>query len=259
MTGMAFKGEIRKTGCIRELATAEARILVFALILLLVGAAAALTVFGCESEAVGSPEEIIEKAIAAQSELKSVNLEVASDMELKSPAESRTVSASYKGSFERPDKWKLTIQSAGTKSEIVIIGQDVYVKEPGSTTWVRKSGDVLGAQSSENVVDLGYMSSASDVRMVDQKDDKYHLQFNLDLLANAALFDIPGITDAERSMLAGKKANMEIWVLKDGLYIERAELSFDSNPSGEEFGGMKVSIVTCFSEFNEPVSIEPPI
>ncbi|MBN1288961.1 MAG: hypothetical protein JXA49_04915 [Actinobacteria bacterium] len=221
-----------------------------------------LLISGCggNNESAGGPEEIVEKAIAAQSGLKSVRLEMISDMELKSPADSRTVSTSYKGLFERPNKWKMIIQSAGMKSEVIIIGRDAYIKEPGSSTWLRRKSDVLGNDpSSDNVVNLEYMSSASDVRLVDQKDDRYHLQFNLDVVSNASLFDISGISEADKSLLAGKKANMEIWVLKDRLYIEKAKLSYNSNPTGEELGGIRVSIETRFSEFNEPVSIEPPI
>ncbi|MBN2168985.1 MAG: hypothetical protein JW738_07055 [Actinobacteria bacterium] len=229
---------------------------IFLLILLI----SVFAICGCDGEeAVGSPEDIVEKAIAAQGELKSVQLEMISDMELKSPGDSRTVSTSYKGLFERPNKWKMVIQSAGMKSEVVIIGQEAYVKEPGSDTWLRRKSDVLGtSSSSEDVVDLEYMSSASDVRLVDRKDDRYHLQFNLDVVSNAALFNVSGISEADKSLLAGKKANMEIWVLKDRLYIEKAILSFNSNPTGEEVGGIRVSIETRFSGFNEPVSIEPP-
>lgn len=236
------------------------RAILIIVILAVLSATMLITAGGCKDEAVGTPEEIIEKAIAAQSELKSVELRMENEMELKSPVETRSATISYKGSFERPDKWSLVIQANGVKSEVIVIGEDTYIKTPGSTTWEKRKADVLGGDSSsDDIINLDYLDAASDIRLVDQKGGKYHLEFNLDVAANAALFNVAGVTEFDRSLVKGKKAQMEMWIQKETYYVEEARLSFSRSPSGEESGGIRVKMEMRFSDFNEPVSIEPPM
>lgn len=220
-------------------------------------AALLVAVPGCGDTSAGTPDEIIRKAITAQENLKSVHMELDSELDLDVPGGYRSSMISYEGVFEQPDRWRLTVRSAGSKSDVVIIGDTAYVKLQGSETWNEKKGGeyVETGSSPGDVVGSQYLDSATEVQMLDKKGDTYHLEFDLDMERYAREFNVPGVNLSE---LEGKQAKMEVWVLKDSMFIEKAMLSFSGN-MGAGSGSVEMLIESVFSEFNEPVTIEPPI
>lgn len=242
----------------RSMRTREMKPRLITAILAAVAVAALLVaVPGCGDTSAGAPDEIIRKAITAQENLKSVHMELDSELDLDVPGGHRSSVISYKGVFEQPDRWRLTVRSEGRKSEVVIIGDTAYVKLQGAETWdEKKGGEYVEAGSPPgDVVGLQYLDSATEVRMLDEKGDTYHLGFDLDMERYAREFNVPGVN---LSQLEGKQAKMEVRVLKDSMFIEKATLSFSGN-MGADSGNVKMLIESLFSEFNEPVTIEPPI
>lgn len=212
---------------------------------------------GCGATTDGTPSEIIKKAIDAQSKLKSVHVDVATDIEVDAPGGSRSTTISYKGDYEKPDRWKLDIRTSGAKSQVVVIGDRSWVKGPGATDWEEKRTDTrLGGLQPGDMVSSKYLSSAKNVELVDRKNGMYHLKFDLELLSFARAFSVPGV---DPLLYKGKDAQMEVWVDRDNLYLASVRLEFAAHFATPMNTDVKMSTEMEFSDFDEPVSIEPPV
>jgi hypothetical protein len=212
---------------------------------------------GCGTPSVGTPVQIVRKTIDAQGRLKSATISVDTDIELQVPGGNRSSSLSYKGTFEAPDRWSLTVRASGAKSDVIIIGSHTWVKLPGSDTWTEKKNlTPLTGSPPDDVVASKYLKSAKNVQLVDQKDGTYHLKFDLDVLSFARSFNLPGV---DPTLFKGKQAHMEIWVRKDNLFLEKATMNFAGHIGAPINANLKMGSEIDFSDFNEPVSIEPPI
>lgn len=220
-------------------------------------ALAALVAAGCGgAPPPGTPAQIVKKAIAAQAELKSVAMELDSELELDIPGSRRSAVVTYRGVYQKPDRWHLDVRVSGARSEVIILGDRTFVKLPGADVWTEKKGDMLntGAPAGD-LLGSEYLASASDVRLISKKGDDYHLGFDLDMASFARSFSMGGV---DPSLLKGRKARMEIWVLKDSLNVRKATMSFSGDLAEAGPGTLKMVMEVQFSEFNEPVSIEPP-
>ncbi|MBU1670282.1 MAG: hypothetical protein KKF41_08890 [Actinobacteria bacterium] len=212
---------------------------------------------GCGTPAVGTPSQIIKKAVKAQSQVKSAHVEVEIDIDVVMPGGNRSAVVSYKGDYEQPDRWSLKVRSGDSRYEVIVIGDRVYLKLPGAETWTDKSGELAKeATTPGDVVGSKYLESAEDVKMVDRKGDTYHLQFDLDINTFVRSFELGGV---DPSAYLGKKAKMDVWVQKDSLRIEKATMSFTGAFIEPSPGKLTMNMELEFSEVNEPVSIEPPI
>jgi len=221
-----------------------------------VAALAVLLAAGCGTPSAGTPSQIIKKTIDAQGKLNSVHVDVTNDIEVNTPGGDRSSSLSYKGSFEKPDKWKLTLRAGGSKSDVVIVGQRTWLKPTGSTGWVEKSSQtaVEGAAPGD-VVAAKYLSSATGVQLLDSKDGMYHLKFDLDMLSFSKALKFSG---TDPTLFKGKEAHMEVWVRQKDLYLSKATMDFATHIAAPSSTDIKMNTEVEFSNFNEPVSIEPP-
>ena len=217
---------------------------------------AVLLAGGCGIQPVGTPKEIVKKAVAAQGALKSVSMGFDSEVEITVPGSQRSADVSYHGVYQKPDRWRLKVRASGARSEIIIMGDRTFVKLPGSDAWIEKKGDMLQDSSSPGeLLSSKYLASATDVKLLDRKGDTYNLGFNLDLGSFARSFNLTG---ADPSMFKGRKARMEVWVLKDSMRVKKATMGFDGDLAAAGPGKLKMDMEVEFSDFNEPVSIEPP-
>lgn len=221
-------------------------------------AAAVLLACGCGGQVAGTPEEIVEKAIESQGELKTVHMEMETDVEVRVPGANRSTAIAYEGDYEQPDKWRLDIRASGGKSEVIIMGSSAWVKLPGATTWTARQGVdyVEGGAEPGDIISSEYLESATDVRLVDQKDETYHLTMSLDMGSYAEKLGVPG---ADPSAFREKMARMELWIRKKDYLMKTAVMDFSGNVTGAENGDLSVRMQVEFSDFNEPVSIEPPV
>lgn len=212
---------------------------------------------GCGNPPAGTPTQIIKKAVEAQSRIKSVHVEVDTEVDLVMPGGNRSATMSYKGDYEQPDRWKLKVRSGDSHSEVIVIGDRVYVKLPAADTWTDKSGTLAReATTPGDVVGSKYLKSAENAKMIDSRGDTYHLQFDLDMNSFIRSFNLGGV---DPSTFKGKKAKMDVWVQKGSLRIEKATMSFKGGFIEPSPGKLTMNMELEFSDFNEPVSIEPPI
>jgi hypothetical protein len=214
-------------------------------------------VTGCGNPPAGTPTQIIKKAVEAQSRIKSVHVEVDTDVDLVMPGGNRSATVSYKGDYEQPDRWTLRVRSGDSRYDVIVIGDRVYVKLPAADTWTDKSGELAKeATTPGDVVASKYLESAENVKLVDRKGDTYHLQFDLDINSFVRSFELGGV---DPSAYLGKKAKMDVWVQKGSLRIEKATMSFSGAFVEPSPGKLTMNMELEFSDFNEPVSIEPPM
>lgn len=203
-----------------------------------------------------SAAELLEKAVTAQGRLRSVQMSLDSDIDLEIPGDRRSISMSYDGSYEEPDRWHLDIRSPGGRSEVIILGEKAYVKAAGSDTWAERRGDLmLEASSPDELVSSKYLESASSVELIDGAGGRHHLKLDLDMVEFSESFELGGL---DPSSMENRKAVMELWINRDSMYIEKAAMSFSSGISPGVSGRIEMSMEVRFFEQNEPVSIEPP-
>lgn len=218
--------------------------------------AAALAPAGCAAPGPGSPSDIIKSAVGAQSSLGSVRMRFESEFELKVPGGRRSAHISYDGRYEKPDRWRLRVRGPGGSSEVVIIGDRAFVKAPGSEAWTEKKDAMLEAGGSPaGLVESRYLESASNIRMVDRKAGSYHLSFDLDVAGAAGSLGLAGV---DPGLFRGRKAGVEVWVLKGSMRIRKVTMRFSGDLDGPGAGRLSAGMEVEFSEFNQPVSIEPP-
>jgi hypothetical protein len=218
--------------------------------------AALVAVAGCGGPSAGTPSQIIKKSIDAQGKLNSVHVDVTNDVALSAPGGDKSSSLSYKGSFEKPDRWKLTIRAGGSRTDVIIIGQRTWLKTAASDKWTEKTSQTaLSGAAPGDVVAVKYLKSARNVRLLDSKDGLYHLGFDLDMLSFARAFNLSGI---DPTLFKGKEAHMQIWVRQKDLYLSKAAMDFSTHIAAPANTDIKMNTEVEFSNFNEPVSIEPP-
>ena len=216
----------------------------------------ALFAAGCGAKPLGSPTDIIKRAIVAQGSLKSVRMELDSKTDINVPGTLRSNDVFYTGVYQKPDRWRLNIRSSGTKSEVIVIGGRTFVKLPGSDSWTEKKDDVLDSDASpDKLVSGKYLESATNTVLVDRKGDNYHLKFDLDMSKYVKAVNSTGVDPAA---FAGKSAAMEVWVLKGSTYISKATMRYSSDVPGVASSKLGLGMEVDFSEFNEPVKIEAP-
>jgi hypothetical protein len=216
----------------------------------------ALLTAGCGTRRPITPEEIMKKAVNAQDSLKSVRMELDSRTDINVPGAVRSEEVLYTGVYLKPDRWRLNIRTSGTKTEAIVIGERTFVKLPGSDSWTEREGEALdGGASPGKLVSGKYLKSAANVELVDGKGDSFHLKFDLDM--NKYVKAVNAI-DVDPSVFTGKSAAMEVWVLKDSMYIGKATMKYSSDVPGVASSKLSMSMEVNFSDFNEPVKIEAP-
>jgi hypothetical protein len=229
------------------------RFSVFAILL-----AAVVLAAGCGALELGDPARIVSRAIQSQGRLSSVHMEMSADLELKgAPGNLGNASNLYngQGDFEKPDKSKVTLKSTAGDTEVITIGKKAFVKMPGSGIWMQKNvTDYLASGASPNDV-TDYLKYTKGLKLLDRKENTYHLSFNLDMGRYARVVKVPGV---DPSMFKGMEAHMEVWVLKDSFRVKKAKMDFAGDLTKVGAGRMTMSMEVEFSNFDEPVKIAAP-
>jgi len=214
---------------------------------------------GCGAPGPGSPRQIVKKAIDAQGDLKSVHMEMDVTLQLEGgPGDSHGASRYLRGEgyFEKPDKSRMTVKTGSGQVEVVAVGGRLFVKTAGAASWTEQepSRQPLSGFSPGDVAD--YLKYTKGLQLVDVKKGTYHLKFDLDMGRYTQRFRVP---DVDPSVFKGMDAHMEVWILEDSYYIEKAKMSFAGDLSKVGRGKVSMSTEIEFSEFNQPVTIEAPM
>lgn len=209
---------------------------------------------GCGSGS-SSPKEIVGKAIEVQGKLKSVRVEFDVSMQVSGgPSGSAATSYHGEGYYESPDRSKLTVTTPAGQTEVITVGDRVFVKPPDSSKWARQKvpQNMSAGASPSDIRD--YLKYTKNLKLVEKTGDTYHLRFTLDVGRYARRSKPAG---SQAPSTQGMEAEMDVWVLQDGFYVQRARMGFKGD-LGVGAGNTTINVRVEFSDFNKPVTIETP-
>jgi outer membrane lipoprotein-sorting protein len=178
--------------------------------------------------------------------MKSIN-----SIHFVSKVDAAGTSTSGEGDIVKPDKIRITSTSATGKSEIIVIGSDIYSQVPGTDTYVHTGGGdaMLGSMTAVSLVDLAENATVVGDETLDGIDTthikySYSLDKAADMAAQAA-----GQANATPSTGLGE-ADAEIWIEKSTGYVHQTKTT-------SSIASVSSTTTTTFSKFNEAVT--PPI
>jgi hypothetical protein len=185
-----------------------------------------------------------------------------------------SVNLTAEGDVEKPDKVRISMKgitgTVGT-TDMLIIGNDTYVKQPGSEQYIS-----LGAAGT-GLMNLGSLSNPGEAASVAQFADSADIvgDENVDGLATTHVtftYDVDKAMKATEQQTGGTignvaatptgmKAKGDAWIVKDTSYIHKMKFvtaAPDAGMQAKPLPGTTESTVTVtYSKFNEPVT--PPI
>jgi len=210
---------------------------------------------GCGS-GTSNPQEIVTKAIKAQNGLKSIHVSFDVSMQVTGGTAGAASTAYHgEGVYQSPDRSKLTVSTAGGQTEVIGVGDKAYVKKQGSNTWAVQAlpQSASAGASPKDISD--YLNYTKDLKLVEQNSNSYHIRFTLDVGRYA---QHQKTSTGQVPATSGMQAQMDMWVLKDSFYVERARMEFKGNFASVGEGDVTMTVQVDFSDFNKPVTIETP-
>jgi hypothetical protein len=179
------------------------------------------------------------------------------------------IEVEMEGDYTAPDNLKMTLVmemngQASPPVEMVKLGQTIYVKDPESDQWLPKH-DVASYQDYEGIEEFALVSAdivanfKGAIILGEEAIDGvpcYHVKGAVDtdqIESSPSGFDISGM-----GMLTA-----EMWVGKDDYLVRQIIFDAEMEDMPAE-AGIPVDAVACsftfrFADFNEPVTIEPPL
>ncbi|MDD5747479.1 MAG: hypothetical protein PHP64_00245 [Actinomycetota bacterium] len=212
---------------------------------------------GCGEQLLSNPENIVEKTIRSQKKMESSHIEILLDINISEPEGDviTSVSSRSEGFFKAPESMQMKSTTGGKTTEEIKIGKKTYVKPSGSLRWTEKDeSDSAGVFVPVDAA--SYLRYTENLRLVDRKDGRYHLEFFVDMEKYVGRVKVPGV---DASLFKGTKAKMEVWIQEKTFFLEKTKMSFSGKIKELGMKILKVFINVEFSDFNEPVSIEAPI
>jgi hypothetical protein len=178
--------------------------------------------------------------------------------------EAAGVTASGEGDVEPPDKVRITMDLGSIgKSEVIFIGGDTYIKQPGVDQYmhIAGTGNPLGGspgmtnpQQLTGLADLATSASIVGTESLEGVQTT-HVTFTYD--ANKALQGATGASGAPTPPANIGQTTGDIWIEDSTSYVRQLKITTEPNPKSASPVN-RTSIVTVkYSKFNEPVS--PPI
>ncbi|UCF59665.1 MAG: LppX_LprAFG lipoprotein [Anaerolineaceae bacterium] len=203
-----------------------------------------------------SPEAILEVAVTAMEELESFHFEMIIDMTVVSEGITIETPITFTGDFQAPDRLQgeLTMQMLGLtiESEVIIIGEDVYIKDPESGEWEMTTEpatpftpkELIGLKKSDiaNMVDLTLIGE-----IVLDNVPVYHLETML-----------PPETMEVLLGEAGGTGKIVYWIGAEDGWIRQVNVEMEVIQAGDEATEIHATIILKISEFNKQITIEAP-
>ena len=204
----------------------------------------------------GPAADLLTKAQAAMQALKTYHfvIEVTS-------AEGVTVSG--EGDVQTPDKVRITLDlgQAG-KSQMLVLGQDVYLQQPGTQTFIpiSRSGSAAAGMgllgNPQQVTSFAQLADSANIVGDEQIDgvDTTHVQFT---------YDLSKVGQTAGATTSAGQATGDMWIEKSSGYARRVKIITPATtqtrqtPSGT--GGTSAVVIT-YSRFDVPLAapIEKP-
>lgn len=182
--------------------------------------------------------DILAKAGAAMKAVKTYHMSMSIDG-------GATGTTTAEGDLSLPDSYRMTIETAGVSSEVIVIGGSSYVKVPGGDQYIESPADASLLQSANAAT---FADIAQDAKIVGNEDidgaATTHLTFTYD--ANAAAQSATGSTTGTDLGMA----TSDIWIDKSTNYIRQFKVV-------SEAAGVSSTTTIKYSKFDE--TIDPPI
>ena len=208
-----------------------------------------------------SPQQIMEMALAAMTEVESFHFELESTVSTSTDDADVGLPISFIGDYQAPDrirgKLSLSLGFFSIEMETIAIGDTTYITNLDSGEWEVSSGLGFGVPNPAELAVPGGVSLEG-LTLVGEEDLDGIRVYHLKGAAPASIFG--DASDAEA----------DFWIGVDDLRIRKVtakgEVSFgDSGGLGLPFGGADlsgfatISLTVKFSDYDEPVVIEAPL
>jgi outer membrane lipoprotein-sorting protein len=227
-----------------------------------------------------------EEALAAAQEeligLRSFRMEASGTV----TQEGETTEGGYELEYSAPDRYHIGSESDGEADEFIIIGDQVFSREPdriGSRTAEAMTMGLAGSVLSKELT-LTYLESLVDVAELPDETvdgtDCLHYQGRIDLTSglddaiaeldpNDSRYEgMRQVLESQKEWLSRQRSEVELWIGKDDYLLRRLRylmqipawdpLEEDSETAEQEEWD-SVSMVVRYYDFNEDISIEPPL
>ena len=228
------------------------------------------------SEPVPEPVDLLFDSVEAMSELDSYRVTMDASLSVGSSGLTLEIPVNATVDYVPPDRSQgvSSIDFAFFETEVrfVTIGGDFYFTDPETGEWTRGGGDgLLPFISPDQLIDFGDSGTIYDFRGLSHNDSG----------AISGPEEIDGVSAYRLSYSVGDQAagaadsgpgamNIDLWVGVEDKLLRRVEISGQLSIEDEQAGSssivplddlsgdIELEAVVTFSNFNEPVVIEPP-
>ena len=208
-----------------------------------------------------SPQQIMEKAIAAMAEVESFHFEIESTVSISSDDTDVGLPIDFTGDFQAPDrirgKLSLSLGFFTIEMETIAIGDTAYITNLESGEWEESSGLGFGVPNpAELAVPVGV--SLVDLTLIGEEE-----------LDGIRVFHLKGAPPASLFGDASDDAEADFWIGVDDFRTRQVTASgqvslgggggFGLPFGGADLAGSATIVLTAkFSDYDKPVVIEAP-
>src|SRR3954453_8014701 len=176
----------------------------------------------------GPAADLLTKSSEAMKDLKTFHFTIETSGDPNSPN-----AVKGEGDFEQPDKAHLNIQVPGVQGgsvEMIVIGQDTYMKQPGSESYIDLSGmgnplgGVNGLNQPQQLANFATFASSANIVGDETIDgaETSKIEFTYDLgQSAAAAAQASGVAATPDPALQGQKSTGNIWIEKSTGYLRK--------------------------------------
>ena len=234
-----------------------------------------LSPLGCRKIAEPTPEMIVKQAYAATMEVKSLHFSMSGTGPVTDGDESQ---GHIEGDFLSPDRMRVVIEADGQRQEVRCIGDKVYEWDSQTGEWRVLEGRVAQAtlvgmqRFAEGAQPKSIAERLKGLEAIEELPDEVidgvscvHYRGRIDPLQGLRE-QLVKESDPRRKEALQQTLEMqeqmemtivvEVWIGKDDYLVWQQRVT---QPQKFEGTTMKLTMVTKFSDFNEPVEIEAPL
>ncbi len=201
-----------------------------------------------------SAEEILEFAVTEMAELDTYHFTMVIHMTASSGGTTTETPIIFSGDFKTPDRiqgeMKIEMGEFSVETEIISIGETVYIKDPSSGEW-QMSTEQATPFNPDDFIGLEPSDIANMVGLTLQRETVldgvpvYHLEGSLS----------PEVKEAIMGDVGGEN-KVAYWIGVEDGWIR--QVNFDMEFLMDEVTEIQATIKLNFSEFNKEITIEAP-
>jgi parallel beta-helix repeat protein len=217
-------------------------------------------------------ESILENAYAALDEASSFHMAMDMGMEVGITGLTMEIGIDFEGDYQAPDRiagtYDMTMLGESTVFEAIIVGDTMYIKEPGTDEWVESTDQ--SATSLVSPVGEFRPSDFEELTFISEETINDQAIYHFSGLASnlneqlAQNLDLAELGELFNSIEFVGDLVVEFWVgVEDGLLYQTStsgDLSFEADTveAGFDEMTMLMDVLVQYSDYDKPVSIEVP-